>query len=86
MEERGRVVKRLGIFLGLSLAWLSLLATQALAQYPPTQPPPTTPPGGPDVAFTGASISLGVIILISLVVTGALLLVAGRRRKAGAVQ
>ncbi|MGH2572356.1 MAG: hypothetical protein ACRDGU_02535 [Actinomycetota bacterium] len=86
LEERGRVVKRLGVVLGLSLGWLSLLATQALAQYPPSPTPPASPPGGPDVAFTGASISLGVIILISLVIMGALLLVAGRRRKAGAVQ
>jgi hypothetical protein len=85
-KERGRDVKRLGVVLGLSLAWLSLVATQALAQYPPSQPPPTSPGTGEGVAFTGASISLGVIILISLVVVGALLLVAGRRRKAGAVQ
>jgi hypothetical protein len=81
-------VKRLGIVFSFAAAWVVVLATQALAQYPPSKPPPGSAPAGPNggVAFTGASISLGVIILISLVVVGALLLLAGRRRRAGALQ
>jgi hypothetical protein len=81
-------VKRLGVVAVSASAWVVVLATQALAQYPPSKAPgsaaPVDPNGG--VAFTGASISLGVIILISLVVVGALLLFAGRRRRAGALQ
>jgi hypothetical protein len=81
-------VKRLGTLLFSAGAWVVVLATQALAQYPPSKPPPSTAPTDPNgsVAFTGASISLGVIILISLVVVGVLLLLAGRRRRAGALQ
>jgi hypothetical protein len=83
------VVKRLGVVLCSAVVWVLVLAAQALAQYPPSQAPggptaPAQPEGG--VAFTGSSISLGVIILISLVVVGVLLLLAGRRRRAGAVQ
>lgn len=82
-------MKRLGVVVSSALVWVFLLAAQAVAQYPPSQAPgaptaPAQPEGG--VAFTGSSISLGVIILISLVVVGMLLLVAGRRRRAGAVQ
>lgn len=81
-------MKRLGIVVSSAAAWVMVLASQALAQYPPSKPPPSTAPTDPNggVAFTGASISLGVIILISLVVVGALLLLAGRRRRAGALQ
>jgi hypothetical protein len=81
-------VKRLGVVVSSAVVWLFLLTTQALAQYPPSRPP-ASPGNGTNetgTAFTGASISLGVIILVSLVVVGALLLLAGRRRRAGALQ
>jgi hypothetical protein len=82
-------VKRLGIVASSVAAWIVVLASQALAQYPPDKEGVPGSPAGPGAegpAFTGANISLGVIILISLVVVGALLLVAGRRRRAGALQ
>jgi hypothetical protein len=57
-------------------------ATAAMAQYPPTKPPTTAPDAGsPPVAFTGANISLGMIILVALVIVGTVLLLATRRRR-----
>jgi hypothetical protein len=79
-------MRRIAAVATSSLMWLSLLATRALAQYPPSKPPPSGGPAGPGgqggegVAFTGASISLGIIILIALVIIGVLLWLAGRRR------
>jgi hypothetical protein len=65
------------------LGWIWLLATESLAQYPPSKPPPTGTGEGTSggVAFTGTSISLGVVILIGLVILGAVLYVMGRRRR-----
>jgi hypothetical protein len=82
-------VKRLGIVASSIAAWILVVASQALAQYPPDKegtPGGPTGPGAEGPAFTGTNISLGVIILVSLVVVGALLLLAGRRRRAGALQ
>ena len=57
-------------------------ATAALAQYPPSKPPTDpVPPTSGGVAFTGANISLGMIILVALVVVGTVLLLATRRRR-----
>lgn len=77
-------MKRLGTILLGSLITVALSATAALAQqYPPSKPPATGTDGGtPSVAFTGANISLGMIILVALVVVGTVLLLATRRRKA----
>jgi hypothetical protein len=74
-------VKRVGVALAGAGVILGVTAGQALAQYPPSKPPPTGPGGhDPGVAFTGTSITLGVIILVGLVVVGTLLLLIGRRR------
>jgi hypothetical protein len=76
-------VKRLIIvFVSASLAIIGS-ATAALAQYPPSKPPtaPTDPGSGGPVAFTGANISLGMIIVVALVVVGTVLLLATRRRR-----
>jgi hypothetical protein len=86
-------VRRLGATFALVMSFVVVSAGQALAQYPPSKPPPGgggggpgagNAPGGGNVAFTGTSISLGVIILVALVVLGLTLLVAGRRRRVAA--
>ena len=73
---------------------LVLFAGRAMAQYPPTTPPggggapgdPTDPSGGGGggggggTAFTGISLSLGLIIVGVLLVVGVVALVASRRR------
>ncbi len=66
-----------------SMVWL---AQQAFASsYPPSKPPPSHEPGGSGpVAFTGANITIGAVIVIALLVVGITLLLAGRRRKVGA--
>lgn len=66
-----------GLLLGL------LTAGPALAQYPPTQAPTGVAPGadeGAEVAFTGADITLWMVLLAGLVVAGIVALVAARRR------
>jgi hypothetical protein len=85
MRGMSPVVKRVAQVFGLAMGSIVALAGQALAAYPPTTPPhtgsePSSPP--PQVAFTGANITVGLIILASLVVLGAVLLLAGRRRRA----
>lgn len=63
------------LFLGV------VTAAPALAQYPPTEAPTGVAPGaGEEVAFTGADITLWMVLLAGLVVAGVLALVAGRRR------
>ncbi len=64
------------LFIGL------VTAVPALAQYPPTEAPTGVAPGadGEEVAFTGADITLWMVLLAGLVVAGILALVAGRRR------
>ena len=79
-------MKRLSFGVALALLSLAMLGTPALAaQYPPSKTVSPTPPP-PSVAFTGANVTVGLVILIGLVVLGAVLLVAGRRRRAGAVK
>jgi hypothetical protein len=41
--------------------------------------------GGGGVAFTGANISLGMLVLAAMVIIGAASLIVGRRRKVGAI-
>jgi hypothetical protein len=71
---------------------LVLFAGRAMAQtYPPTTPPggggapgdpadPSSGGGGGGTAFTGISLSLGLIIVGVLLVVGVAALVASRRR------
>jgi hypothetical protein len=42
--------------------------------------------GGGGVAFTGANISLGMLVLAVMVIVGAASLIVGRRRKVGAIK
>jgi hypothetical protein len=79
-------MNRIGIMLSLAITSVAMFATPAFAAGtyppPPTTPPPPLPPATPPaLPFTGASISLGLIILVVLVVVGTALLLAGRRRK-----
>ena len=78
-------LRRIGIaVLGVAIS-VVLFAPQALAQYPPSKPPPSTQPDpSGSVAFTGANITIGLVIVIALVVVGTSLLLAGRRRKVDA--
>jgi hypothetical protein len=60
-----------------------LTALPAVAQYPPTQAPTGVAPPGPgdeEVAFTGADITLWMVLLGVLIVGGVLALVIGWRR------
>lgn len=80
-----RHVKRFATALLGAATFLVTTAGAALAQYPPSKPPPTDPavPADPNgIAFTGANIAIGVIILVALVVVGSVLLFAGMRRRA----
>jgi hypothetical protein len=77
-------LRRIGIAIVLVTTSVVLLAPQALAQYPPSKPAPSTQPDAGAVAFTGANITIGLVIVIALVVVGTTLLLAGRRRKVGA--
>jgi hypothetical protein len=75
-------MKRFILVLPAALVSVVLLAGAALAQYPPTpgsdggEPPGAS--GG--TAFTGASISLGLLIVGALVVLGIAALLMSRRR------
>jgi hypothetical protein len=86
-------VRRFGAVVALIASFVVVSAGKALAQYPPSSPPGggggggggpgvgEAPGAGPEVAFTGTNIALGVVILAALVVLGLLLLVASRRRR-----
>ena len=75
-------MKRIAISLGVVVTTVVLGASTALAQYPPKSTPPTDPgsPAGGSLPFTGANISWGLVLVVALVVTGAVLLFTGRRR------
>jgi hypothetical protein len=77
-------VKGFAIILGVSFASLMIFVSKAMAAYPPSKPPPTTPPptAPPRVPFTGANVSIGLIIMVALIVVAGVLLAAGRRRAA----
>ena len=69
-------------YVGSAILSTVLLAAPAFADYPPV--PPNDPPGGDTIsrggpAFTGAEISLGLVLLAALVIVGVLALVASRR-------
>jgi LPXTG-motif cell wall-anchored protein len=84
----GRVVKRAITVIVSTVSLVVLPALSALAQrYPPDAPPGGGGVGdaGPDaLPFTGASISVGFVILILLVAAGVALLILGRRRRKAA--
>jgi len=73
-------VKRIVITVSVAATAVVMAASAALAQYPPTSVPPHDEPGGGTLPFTGANISWGLILVVALVITGAVLLFAGRRR------
>jgi hypothetical protein len=68
----------------LSATTWTMLRGTAGSQYPPSKPAPTAStthsPGYQGVAFTGADIGLGAILAFGLVMVGAILLLATRRR------
>jgi LPXTG-motif cell wall-anchored protein len=79
-------MRKLLALMNLTVVLVGLWATSALAQ----QYPPATPPAGalpevitqqaPEVAVTGAAITVWFLILLGLVIVGGAALVAGRRR------
>jgi hypothetical protein len=68
-----------------AIGFVVITAAVALAQYPPSSAPGGgKEPGGSDgggLPFTGANISWGLVLVLALVLTGAILLFAGRRRQ-----
>ncbi len=68
----------------LSLAFLGLMSTPALAQtYPPSEPPPTTPVVcvDCDTAFTGTdTIGWAAIAALGLVALGTTAVIVARKR------
>jgi len=79
-KSGGDAVKRIAISLGVVVTTVVLGASTALAQYPPTNTPDPDAPAGGSLPFTGANISWGLVLVVALVVTGAVLLFTGRRR------
>lgn len=72
-----------GLGSGLLLAALTAGPALAQADYPPTEAPTEVAPPAPEeaeVAFTGADITLWMVLLVGLVVVGILALYAARRR------
>ena len=82
------MTRRLITLVGGTLGFLLAPAMTALAQtYPPTgEPPGGGGNGGTDpLPFTGASLSVGVVLVAGLLLAGiALLFVARRRRRTAA--
>lgn len=81
-------MKRIGIVLASVATFCLATAGTALAQYPPDDKTGVGGTGGTKdggVAFTGADISLGMVILAVLLVTGVAAILIGRRRAAAAV-
>ena len=74
-------MRRIGTVLALALAYVVMFVTTALAQYPPNKSADPVNPGNPGVAFTGSSISVGLVILAALVILGTLFFFLGRRRR-----
>jgi hypothetical protein len=79
-------MRRLGVIATAATLWVTFHATAAVAQYPPSKP--VTPEtgagnGSGNVAFTGANISLGLVVIVGLLVVGMVLLLAARKRKSG---
>jgi LPXTG-motif cell wall-anchored protein len=70
----------------MTFVWGTLFLGRALAAnlYPPNGPPGEPGKGhvDPTLPFTGARVSVWMILLVGLVVAGAVLLVVDRRRKA----
>lgn len=80
-------MKRIGAALLAAAGLVLAVAGPALAQasYPPAPPSGETvvrDPGTGELAFTGAEISLWMIIAVALIVVGAVAVLLGRRRAA----
>jgi len=80
-------VKRLTAIVGTAWAAVVALASPVLAQYPPYPPQPAGggdpgaggASGGGDLAFTGADITLWMILAAVLIVAGVVAVLVGRR-------
>ena len=70
-------MRRFIAILAGSAIFFAMAATGALALSQPSKPPPASNP--PGIAFTGANLAVGMIILVALVVVGSVLLLTGRR-------
>jgi hypothetical protein len=83
-------VKKVGmVVFGVSVALFSALPAFAQSDIPPevggevVAPPVIEPPGsgeGASTAFTGANVTVWMLIVVALLVVGTALLLAGRRR------
>lgn len=75
-------MKRVTGTIATALVAVMTTALPALASYPPDDKPPTEVKGaGGGTAFTGADITIGMILLVALAVVGIALLVVARRRR-----
>jgi len=81
-------MKRFAAILGTAWAAVVAFASPVLAQYPPYPPQPagggdpgagSGASGGGDLAFTGADITLWMILAAVLIVAGVVAVLVGRR-------
>ena len=84
------MMKKLGLLVPMTLCLIALVATPALAGS--ELPPPRDPVGGITIvqapsglSFTGANVSVWMVLAVGLLLIGVALLIAGRRRRASAV-
>jgi len=73
-------VKRLLLGTLTTVVFCVALAVPALASYPPKPGNPGDPVGNTNPAFTGASITNGILLLAGLLLVGILALALSRRR------
>ena len=77
-------MKKARIFAWSLIAWLALPVSPALAQYPPSPGGGQTPaePGAQGgLPFTGANVSVGLVLTAVLIVAGVALIWMARRRR-----
>lgn len=73
-------MKRLVLGSLTTVVFCVALAVPALASYPPKPTDPGVPAGNTNTAFTGASITNGILLLAGLLLVGILALALSRRR------